>query len=755
VLIGQYTTLTWSATGADSCTASGGWQGSQTTAGSSSVGPILQASTLFSLTCVAVNGNSATQSVIVMASATGDRFSFEQSWDAVRDVVWDPVRNVFYLAIGSNGFLNPNSITVFDPEAGTVNASVQAGSEPSALGISDDGKYLYVGFGGSDSIERYLLPALTLDTSFPVSASIRSGHGDPVFPSQIVVAPGDSQTIAVATQNPRSLPSEGLFEVFDNATPRTIAVAPSNFSATSLAWAADGSTVFGGEYSGAIDKYQSTPSITLQGTATPPAPQGMNPFSIQGAITYSAGSLFNSNGDAFDATTLKPNGTFATKGLVTVDAANDTVFVASWGGAVGSLTVAAYDLGSYSPRETISVTKYDPSTLTNITPSLPARMVRWGVDGLAIVDVNGRLDVIWGPFVAAGAGDSPVGAIPGANPCCSQNPLEVMVTQTLSPVVANDILWDSTDGILLASIPDSDSAHPGSIAVIDPVTGQASKFVQTMANPGALAMSDDGQCLYVGEAGGFQRFLLPSLTPDIVASFNFLQGLSSGEPPTQMIVQPGAPGNVSAVFAVPPSPWFFIFNDATQVTVTSTPATSWLQWSVDGQTLYGLDSLVEGGPPLWQSPPGDLTNSQSLGDPFTYPFPANQGAIYPIGMRFTNASGLLYGDTGAIFDPQSGGWPGTLPLSMVVGSTDALGTFAFDTIHHRAYADVCADFDDGYPCSNYLVVYDLDSYTAIATTALQGFTGQALRLQLVGGGSLAILGANNQLMFVNDPSVIP
>jgi hypothetical protein len=53
---GGSTTLRWSATNADSCTASGGWDGTVATSGSMSVGP-LDAGTTFSLSCSGPGGS--------------------------------------------------------------------------------------------------------------------------------------------------------------------------------------------------------------------------------------------------------------------------------------------------------------------------------------------------------------------------------------------------------------------------------------------------------------------------------------------------------------------------------------------------------------------------------------------------------------------------------------------------------------------------------------------------------------------------
>lgn len=56
VAVGGTVTLTWSATNANSCTASGGWSGTKATSGSAQVGPLDQ-STTFTLSCQGPAGN--------------------------------------------------------------------------------------------------------------------------------------------------------------------------------------------------------------------------------------------------------------------------------------------------------------------------------------------------------------------------------------------------------------------------------------------------------------------------------------------------------------------------------------------------------------------------------------------------------------------------------------------------------------------------------------------------------------------------
>ena len=69
VSTGESPTLTWSATGATGCTASGGWAGNLATSGSRSTGA-LTSSTTFTLECTGPGG-SATRQVTVAVSAGG------------------------------------------------------------------------------------------------------------------------------------------------------------------------------------------------------------------------------------------------------------------------------------------------------------------------------------------------------------------------------------------------------------------------------------------------------------------------------------------------------------------------------------------------------------------------------------------------------------------------------------------------------------------------------------------------------------
>lgn len=67
VTAGQASTLNWSTTGADTCSASGAWTGSKPTAGSQSTGP-LDASSTYQLTCTGAGGSQTRSASVVVES---------------------------------------------------------------------------------------------------------------------------------------------------------------------------------------------------------------------------------------------------------------------------------------------------------------------------------------------------------------------------------------------------------------------------------------------------------------------------------------------------------------------------------------------------------------------------------------------------------------------------------------------------------------------------------------------------------------
>jgi hypothetical protein len=69
LVVGGTSTLTWSSSGAGSCTASGGWSGAKATAGSQVVSP--SSTTSYTLSCSGTGGSAAQSATVTVNSATG------------------------------------------------------------------------------------------------------------------------------------------------------------------------------------------------------------------------------------------------------------------------------------------------------------------------------------------------------------------------------------------------------------------------------------------------------------------------------------------------------------------------------------------------------------------------------------------------------------------------------------------------------------------------------------------------------------
>src|SRR5439155_13614968 len=82
---------------------------------------------------------------------------------------------------------------------------------------------------------------------------------------------------------------------------------------------------------------------------------------------------------------------------------------------------------------------------------------------------------------------------------------------------ANDIVINPTTGTVYASVPSSAGAGGNSITPFDPVSGSVGQPVLVGSEPNRLAISDDGQVIYVGldGANAVRRFDTPSGTPGL------------------------------------------------------------------------------------------------------------------------------------------------------------------------------------------------------------------------------------------------
>ena len=111
----------------------------------------------------------------------------------------------------------------------------------------------------------------------------------------------------------------------------------------------------------------------------------------------------------------------------------------------------------------------------------------------------------------------------------------------------NDIIYDSHRQQIYASVPGSEGAAGNSITIINPVTGAIGASIFVGSEPNKLAISDDGQYLYVSldGAAAVRRVNLATFTADM----QFELGSSAFYGPYRVEDMEVQPGNANTIAA--------------------------------------------------------------------------------------------------------------------------------------------------------------------------------------------------------------
>ncbi len=175
-------------------------------------------------------------------------------------------------------------------------------------------------------------------------------------------------------------------------------------------------------------------------------------------------------------------------------------------------------------------------------------VVQWnGADRPTTFRAGTRITVTLGAADVASAGTARVTVrTPGV--AAASNPADFGVRSFGAPAVtqltsialaANDVIADPTNGLVYASVPSRGGTYANSVVAIDPTTAAVVKSAVVGSEPGPMALSDDGQFLYVSLAGSgsVRRVTLASFTPNLEWSLG-------GGVVEEMLVVPGAPHTV-------------------------------------------------------------------------------------------------------------------------------------------------------------------------------------------------------------------
>ena len=329
---------------------------------------------------------------------------------APNDIAWDAAHGKLYVSVSSVDTANANTIAVIDPVAGNAASFVPAGNNPNLLSISSDSGYLWAGIDGGNTVQRFLLPGLTKDISFPLPLDWQNNPQQAV---SLQAAPVSAHTLALIAGHSSG---DGVY-VYDDAIPRPISVPCSEPCGGPMIdwmqWGADDTTIYGNQYSTIDAGGIATMTVNSSGVSLKSYGGGLL---IQPRITHydRNNGLLYSDGSAYDPANPSLMGTFdladssgeactADSGLgryycvmeYSVDSTDVTFF-----------ELRVFDLNSYA----LVSRAFFGATAAATPPSVsghPWRLVRWGNAGLAVLGQTRPSEGNGGIFLIDGAAVNP------------------------------------------------------------------------------------------------------------------------------------------------------------------------------------------------------------------------------------------------------------------------------------------------------------------------------------------------------------
>ena len=448
------------------------------------------------------NGPS-TGSTFLTGSSGGAGFALTAIAEPANDIAVDPAREALYLSV-PNTVPEGNSVAVLDLASAKIVGTQFAGSNPGLLSISDNSQFLYTAVDGNSSVERFTLPALTGDVSYPLGADPFFG---PYFALDLQAAPGAPHTSAVSRGISGSSPAAlGGIEIFDDATPRPVIAkgfGPGGGGAViydSLQWGANATSLFSADLeSSGADFFRL--AVDANGISLAQDIQSIG----SGRLHRDPGNnlIYGENGRVLDQTGSAA-GVFKTSGLLVPDSTLNTAFFLNQSFGASTATIQSFDLTHFTPVGSIT-----------IPVSGQARhLVRWGQNGLAFHTDAGQVVLLGGSFVA------PVStAFPAPNPLPAPPPTPAAnapVITLLSPgsAVAGSVAFTLTvngssfdpsaqvlfNGVARTTTFVSSTQLQASINASDIAASETA--IIAVANPANNGGTSAGSTFFIGTTGG-------------------------------------------------------------------------------------------------------------------------------------------------------------------------------------------------------------------------------------------------------------
>ena len=284
----------------------------------------------------------------------------------VNSLVFDETRGVLYGSVPGSVPKIGNRIFEINPLTLEVGVSLQVGSNPAHMVLSDSDETLYVALAGAARIAEIDLPSWSITRTFPLGTHPQYG---PLFPGDMEVQPGTESVIVVARLRANVSPSHGGLAVYEQGVMRPN-VTPDHTGPVALTFSANPTRLYGfNNASTSFGFYKM--DIDASGVQIVSETEEL----ITGFghdIEYADGRVFATSGRVVDPELLTLLGTYSATGFMHPDpSANKVSFFKTTSG-VTSLSI--FDLTTFTLLDSLTI------------PGLQGEAqsyLRWGDSGIA------------------------------------------------------------------------------------------------------------------------------------------------------------------------------------------------------------------------------------------------------------------------------------------------------------------------------------------------------------------------------------
>lgn len=490
------------------------------------------------------------------------------------------------VTVAADSAKHANTLLAVRPKTGKVLRAIPVGVNPRKLSLSDADRTAYVIVDG-EAVQRVDLASGRIVSQFTPTVPDIAG---PFYVAEVSPKPGSPGTVAVSLGHQVHNGQIGT-AVFDDGVMRPQFI-PS-FTVAQLFWVGDVLWASTGDWGGRPANLR---KIVVSPAGIALAHEWRSIFIGYHAVSFHDGRFYSDTGEIVDVAAEKqvgwiPGGDWRYATAHAIDPAANRIYYTTnrphyqviWGFDLETERYVSYYSGErYRQRSEIS------------------RMVHCGAAGLAALtgDLSPSGDIVFYPpatFTEVTPYQRPL-------PVAENGQVRVI------PLPHNALIYDEARRKFYATMSGGNPGIGNSVVEVDPYAGSVGRDVWIGSIPGAMALTDDRQSLYVAMWGSLQvkRFRLPDLSMDL--AFDLLRGPYGSFGPyatnaKEILPLPGRPGSVAilhnryAWYREQNSEGIGVYDDGVRrpaMTDTGSPRAGSVELGGDGTTIYGLENQSSG-----------------------------------------------------------------------------------------------------------------------------------------------------------------